>query len=851
MELRKLRRRIIWGIVLGVFCSVAAEAIECYTPLEWQPKLGSRWNRDTNNNNVEDSIEEIQMNPKIDILLDLNDCATPADLERFSQFGTLGYIARSISIVQLRGVLKSDAIALGNDLRVAMVERDYSLSVMIDVSKRSLRVRESFFYSPFTLEDQIPLIEQTGGAGITIAFIDTGILDGPTNLSLPVAKFVGGYNTFTGLEGNPEDNFAHGTLMADIALGKGGSHSIYPVANFPGVAVGARLVDIKVFDGHLGGTLAKLIAGFDKCIERHSSWSIDVVNVGVSTTGRETNGLDAGSQAANRVVQEGMVVVVPTPRGGPIEAPGAADDVITIAESGTGFTIRRDDDGAAGTRGPRLTDGDGDSNDELKPDVVAPSVVLMFNHEPPIGAGSASAALVSAVAALVLQFNSHLRPLEVKQRIIDAAEDLGPPGWDKDWGHGLVDAYNAVNGLAGGLGGACRPTDLRAVSIAAENPHIVSGVPNALRGSVCNDGPEVASSFQVRLSAYLHSDSSGNYPVCTVTVGPGLGVGDCTHVRCDWTPRVSGTSSVEHACVKEEVIYSCDLDSSNHYAQQNLVIHVGEAVSATQIVNPTAEDLNMEILPRFSPACGGWSFSQSDPGFFMAAAQCGRVVTFNLAPRPGTTGSCKVDVAVEGVRPDGSRLSFPGVTLLGAVPEPEHPLCVLSGTSTDARGRKLITIKAQDTKSGLAGINVVKWQNASVRLPAFEPGGTGAVYVTSTKLDQSLSSSTELDIIDAAGNVKRCDPLHVILDRQTGNPVTETFTGIPQAERYLSVHNGSPGVTNLRVEVNGQQFQVGGLKPGEVREMDLGSAMVPGNGNTVSFIAQGKPGGEVVILLHD
>jgi hypothetical protein len=33
--------------------------------------------------------------------------------------------------------------------------------------------------------------------------------------------------------------------------------------------------------------------------------------------------------------------------------------------------------------------------------------------------------------------------------------------------------------------------------------------------------------------------------------------------------------------------------------------------------------------------------------------------------------------------------------------------------------------------------------------------------------------------------------------------------------------------------------------------MDLGSAMVAGSGNTVSFTAVGKPGGEVVVLLHD
>lgn len=850
MELRRLRRRVIWGIVLGVLSSGAAEAIECYTPLEWQPKLGSRWNRDANNNNVEDAIEEIEemgQNPRIDILLDLNACATPTDLERFSGFGTIGYIAKAISVVQLRHVTKSDAILLGQDPRVAMVEINAELHPLLDVSTRSLRVRASSLYSPHTLEDQNPFVN---GTGVTIAFLDDGVSEGEGGrLSLPADTFVGGFDAITGEEGNPEGNDVHGSTVAHVALGRGGEEEFY----HPGMAVGARLVDIKVINDVNGlGTLAWLISGIDKCIERHLDWSIDIVNISASTIERESNGLDAASQAVNQIVQVGMLVVV-AGRHGPVTAPGAADSAIMVKASFSETISRDDDDVDPDPEGPRPPDGDGDSTDELKPDVVAPGHVKINRTSWSGLRPSISAAHVSGMAALILQANPHLRPLEVKQRILDTAEDFGMPGWDEDWGHGLVDAYAAVNNIAGGLGGACTPTDLRAASIAAENPHIVAGVPNALLAEVCNDGPADARPFQVRLSSYLLSDSSGNYPVCTVAV-PSLGAGDCTHVRCDWTPRVSETAlAVVHACVKAEVVYPCDTNSSNHYKQANLAIETSQTTSqfAMQVVNPASEDLTMEILPRFSPACGGWSFSQSDPRFFMAVAQCGRVVNFSLTPGPGTTASCRVDVAVEGVRPDGSRLSFPGVTLLGAVPEPDRPLCVLSGTGTDARGRKMITIKAQDAKSGLAGINVVKWQNSSVRLPVLVPGGTGAVYVTSTKLDQSLSSSTELDVIDAAGNVRRCDPLHVVLDRQTGKPVTETFTGIPQAERYLSVHNGNPGVTDLRVEANGRKFQVGGLKAGEVKEMDLGSAMVPGNGNTVSFTALGKPGGELVVLLHD
>lgn len=134
MKVRKLSRRVIWGIALGVLCSGAAEAIECYTPLEGQPKLGSRWNRDVNNNNVDDNIE-ITSDARIDVLLDLNDCAAPEDLARFAQFGKLGYIAKSISVVQLLDVARSNAVVLGSDPRVAMVEWDHPFELLLDVTK--------------------------------------------------------------------------------------------------------------------------------------------------------------------------------------------------------------------------------------------------------------------------------------------------------------------------------------------------------------------------------------------------------------------------------------------------------------------------------------------------------------------------------------------------------------------------------------------------------------------------------------------------------------------------------------------------------------------------------------------
>lgn len=59
---------------------------------------------------------------------------------------------------------------------------------------------------------------------------------------------------------------------------------------------------------------------------------------------------------------------------------------------------------------------------------------------------SASAPIVSAVAALVLEKNPQLRPNELKSVLESSSEDIGTPGWDVFFGAGLVNAKNAVQG---------------------------------------------------------------------------------------------------------------------------------------------------------------------------------------------------------------------------------------------------------------------------------------------------------------------------------------------------------------------------------------------------------------------
>lgn len=51
---------------------------------------------------------------------------------------------------------------------------------------------------------------------------------------------------------------------------------------------------------------------------------------------------------------------------------------------------------------------------------------------------------MAGIVSLMLSANPHLLPWEVKNILLDIAEDIGEPGFDYQSGHGFVNAYDAV-----------------------------------------------------------------------------------------------------------------------------------------------------------------------------------------------------------------------------------------------------------------------------------------------------------------------------------------------------------------------------------------------------------------------
>jgi hypothetical protein len=191
------------------------------------------------------------------------------------------------------------------------------------------------------------------------------------------------------------------------------------------------------------------------------------------------------------------------------------------------------------------------------------------------------------------------------------------------------------------------------------------------------------------------------------------------------------------------------------------------------------------------------------------------------------------------------RVALPGGDIEELPPAvPTCPTAVISGPPAQA------VTTFQDTGSGLVSLVVTRSENADTVVPPFIPGTTEPVVVTSTKIDQSQRARIEIIATDGAGNVAVCDPIHLILVRETGQPVTDVNTDVPRAEDKVTIRNGSPGISNLEILVNGVRYKVTGLKGGQETTVDISAAMHDGT-NVVNLEAHGKKGSWAEIIIWD
>jgi hypothetical protein len=180
------------------------------------------------------------------------------------------------------------------------------------------------------------------------------------------------------------------------------------------------------------------------------------------------------------------------------------------------------------------------------------------------------------------------------------------------------------------------------------------------------------------------------------------------------------------------------------------------------------------------------------------------------------------------------------------------PTCGLTRSGTDAHGHAFLAITVQDPNSGLLLVKVTESTNATVAVPTFVVGTTSPQIVVATKTDQTKTSRVALQVTNVAREVTNCDPIltEVGRDGPHGAPRAETFRHVAQGESRVTIVNNTPGLTRLKLVVDGHVFEVTGLMDGETRLVDVSPAMRRGN-NTITLVAQGKSDGTANVLIAD
>ena len=309
------------------------------------------------------------------------------------------------------------------------------------------------------------------GKDVTVAVLDSGLWEDKV-LALDTAgnrRIVARFDAITNITGSEVfDESGHGTHMTSVIAHSGPTMAQGQVTgSFKGIAPDVSLVAVKAFDVEGQGDMLDIVRGIQWVVDNREKYDIRVLNLSFASRPRWDYWLDPINQAVMRAWVSGITVIAAAGNEGPgdmtVGSPGNLPYVITVGAVTDSWTpLDRSDDYIPGfsSRGPT-------PNAHIKPDIVAPgghitgvtrpgSTITLDHPEYALRTGefvmtgsSQAAALVSGVAALLLQLEPDLSPDDVKCMLTSSAE----PAINRDGllayspfvqGKGQVNAKRAV-----------------------------------------------------------------------------------------------------------------------------------------------------------------------------------------------------------------------------------------------------------------------------------------------------------------------------------------------------------------------------------------------------------------------
>jgi serine protease AprX len=298
------------------------------------------------------------------------------------------------------------------------------------------------------------------GKGVGVAVIDTGIAGDLPDFAAshdPTRSRVIATAVTNPCARDATDHFGHGTHVAGLIAGNSLHYGDHSGGGYMGIAPEANLISVKTSDDDGNTTVLDVIYGIQFAVDHREQLGIRVINLSLSSTVAESYRTDPLDAAAESAWFHGIVVVA---AGG---NDGNRPNAVSYAPGNDPYVITA---GATNDRGTWTTTDDvlapwssrGSTQDGVqKPEVLAPGTRLVSALAPysdfydmcrdcvvndryfRVSGTSMSAAVVSGVAALMLEEHPGWTPNQVKGAMMATLRDVPGAG-------GTVNAVAALDG---------------------------------------------------------------------------------------------------------------------------------------------------------------------------------------------------------------------------------------------------------------------------------------------------------------------------------------------------------------------------------------------------------------------
>ncbi len=285
------------------------------------------------------------------------------------------------------------------------------------------------------------------GAGATVAVLDTGVAYENRGAyrrapDLAGTRFVRGHD-FVGGDAHPDDvpppdgRRSHGTQIAGLIAETAGNG-----LGGTGVAPEATIMPIRVLKPDLAGSARTIAAGLRFAADHGA----DVANLSIAGP----SGARVLKDAVDYASSKGVTIVAAAGNDGRPAVSWPARYPKVIAVGAVGQDPKRAyysnygralDVVAPGGAGERVDTGYGPGDGVLAQTLKGGPSDFCFCF---MASTSAAAAQVSGVAALLVGSGRATSPDQVRAALLSSVRDLGAPGWDPEYGAGLVQARSAL-----------------------------------------------------------------------------------------------------------------------------------------------------------------------------------------------------------------------------------------------------------------------------------------------------------------------------------------------------------------------------------------------------------------------